>query len=177
MPGRTPAEAVVDYRDPIQRAVDCVVPTVVNIRGGYHPSDRPHSLILGDGSPQRLRGTRIVISLSHLYRVMLLEDPDDPRGSWGVNTVGYMYALCEREGPEILSYHWHPFREGEFTLPHLHLGAGAGIGRPELVAAHLPTGRIAIEDFLRLVLRDFGATPRRSDWEAVLSETQAALER
>ena len=38
---------------------------------------------------------------------------------------------------------------------------------------HIPTGRTALEDMLRLMIRDFGVEPQRSDWSAVLDETLA----
>lgn len=60
-------------------------------------------------------------------------------------------------------------------MPHLHLESGAKVGRPELNGAHLPTGRIAIEDFLRILLNDFKIVPLREDWEEVIEQTQSAF--
>ena len=51
---------------------------------------------------------------------------------------------------------------------YLHIGHGAIIGREELHHAHLPSGHVAIPDILRLLISDFGASPRRHDWRAVL---------
>jgi hypothetical protein len=36
--------------------------------------------------------------------------------------------------------------------------------------AHLPTGRVSVEDFLRTAIRDFGVKPQRDDWETVLND-------
>jgi hypothetical protein len=41
------------------------------------------------------------------------------------------------------------------------------MGRPELINAHFPTGRIALEDVLRLAITEFGVRPPRSDWAEV----------
>ncbi len=45
--------------------------------------------------------------------------------------------------------------------------------REELQTAHLPTGYVSLADIIRLLIRDFGATPRRRDWESVLSGLQS----
>jgi hypothetical protein len=49
------------------------------------------------------------------------------------------------------------------------------LGRPELQRAHFPTGRVSVEEFLRLAIHAFDVKPRRSDWRAVLQRTQAAF--
>jgi crotonobetainyl-CoA:carnitine CoA-transferase CaiB-like acyl-CoA transferase len=51
------------------------------------------------------------------------------------------------------------------------------IGRPELVRAHFPTGRVSVEEFLRLVIETFDVKTRRKDWQTVLQQTQAAFAR
>ncbi|MGI8553416.1 MAG: hypothetical protein ACR2PL_21930 [Dehalococcoidia bacterium] len=60
------------------------------------------------------------------------------------------------------------------TTRHIHLGAGAGSLRPELTAAHLPTGWVALQDVLRLAIEAFGVRPLRPDWDAVLTRTLVA---
>jgi hypothetical protein len=45
-----------------------------------------------------------------------------------------------------------------------------------LQGAHVPTGRIALEELLRMAIAEFGARPRRKDWEQVLERTQAGYE-
>ncbi len=63
------------------------------------------------------------------------------------------------------------------TWPHLHLSQ-ASIGHPAtLLGAHLPTGRIALEEVIRLADLDLGVRPRRPDWSEVIRETQEAFER
>jgi hypothetical protein len=49
------------------------------------------------------------------------------------------------------------------------------IGRAELERAHFPTGRVSVEEFLRLVIEAFDVRTRRRDWRAVLQQTQAAF--
>jgi hypothetical protein len=84
--------------------------------------------------------------------------------------MSYMYTLEDEDGHEIIGYHWHPEGESDFRRPHLHLGYGAEIGRVELedTKAHIPTGRVALEDFIELLIRAFRIEERRDDWGQIL---------
>jgi hypothetical protein len=101
-----------------------------------------------------------------------------PRGPWKVRTVAYHYTVEESgdQGREMFAYHWHPQGRTAITFPHFHLYQGAGAIHDEVRKAHFPTGRIAFEDVLRLVIKQFGVDPLRDDWEAILARTQAAFE-
>lgn len=120
-----------------------------------------------------LTGVDLAISVFQQYRV--LEKPD-PRQPWQVSTVAYAYTLHEGHGPEILSYQWHPNVQGSVSFPHLHLGSGAGAHRPEMQRAHLPTGRVILEDFVWLLIEEFSVTPQRDDWEAALAQSRSEFE-
>ena len=62
-------------------------------------------------------------------------------------------------------------------IPISHLYQGAGALQHHLhKSAHLPTGRIALEDVVRCVITQLGVIPLRPDWEAILAETQAAFQ-
>ncbi|MBI4579704.1 MAG: hypothetical protein HY718_08385 [Planctomycetes bacterium] len=174
MAGRTSAQAVQAFVDPLQLALSCVTDAVVNIGGGYHPADEPHALTLGDGSPVRLRGDPpLALSVILHYRIVRATGQ---RGLWRVQAIGYLYALEDPDGREVLAYHWHPLGHSAVLHPHLHLGAGARVGFPRLSDAHLPTGWVALEAVLRLAVADLGVEPRRADWDEVLRRTQKALE-
>ena len=147
----------------------------LDVKGGYYVSQRPLPLTLGRGLPVDLGGrTDLAVQVSQQYRV--IENPD-PREPWQVRTVAYRYTLWESGGPEIFSYQWHPASRGNITFPHLHLEAGAGIGRDEFHRAHLPTGRVALEDFVRLLIVDFDVVPERDDWEEALAQSRAEFDR
>ena len=75
-----------------------------------------------------------------------------------------------------MAYHWHPTERSDVMFPHLHLGPGAKAEQSELMKAHLPTGGIALEDVLRLAIRDFAVRPRRRNWAEILDSTQTAVE-
>jgi hypothetical protein len=171
--GRTPAEAVGAFLAPLQQAIDCLTPTVLNVSGGYFASDQPHALVLGDGDPVRLAGEHdLALTVAQNYRVVEFEGP---RGPWKVQTTAYFYEL-QRGDRELLGFHWHPRGASPHTSPHLHVGAAAEIGFAPLHRAHIPTGRIALEDVLRLAIEAFGVQPRRGDWDDVLTRTQAGYE-
>jgi hypothetical protein len=90
--------------------------------------------------------------------------------------VAYAYELMREDGHTIVAYHWHPHGVSHVTVPHFHLGHASGVTRPELIAAHLPTGRVSLEQFIRFLLEDFEIRPNKSDWRGILERTQAAFE-
>lgn len=109
------------------------------------------------------------------YRV--IETPDTQHGPWRVNVVGYLYTLQDRDGLEIVSYHWHPGQQSPITWPHLHIGVaavgeGASVSRRDVPGIHFPTKFIALQDIIRLAITQFDVRPLRSDWEQVLRETE-----
>lgn len=186
MAGETPAEAVQNYVDPLQKAVSCVTKAVLDVSGGYYASDKPHSLAFGGGLPQRLSGSNLYLSIVQLYRVV--EDEDLERGLWRATITQYVYTLrrastsWESDKPEtLISYQWHPRPGARYNYPHLHLGAASGIGPAgeSLLSnkSHIPTGRIAVEDVIRFAISQLGVRPLREDWSEVLDETQGRHER
>ena len=165
--GRTPAEAVSQYIDIIQRPVLCVTDAVVGVGGGYYVSDTPHILSLNNRRPVRIRGaSRLWLSLQQYYRIV---ESEMPRTRWTVIETGYEYTIMDADQREILAYHWHPVGQSSFISQHLHIGHGAMLARDELHTAHLPTGYVSLPEIIRMLIRDFRATPRRHDWQAILS--------
>lgn len=158
MAGRTEHEAVQSFIDPLQLALSCATRAVINVSGGYS-RDKVHMLVLNRGEAVRLQGgAGIWLSIAQHYRVV---EHEGPRGPWKVSTVGYLYALQDSAQQEIVAYHWHPTSHSRVTYPHAHLGSAASIGRADLARAHLPTGRIAIEEVLRLAIEGFSVRPSR----------------
>lgn len=41
---------------------------------------------------------------------------------------------------------------------------------------HIPTGRVSLEDVLRLAIAEFGVQGQRADWREVIGGTQAKFE-
>lgn len=111
-----------------------------------------------------------------------LEYRVDPAGDGGqdfqVHTTNYRYHILDRDGREILAYHWHPDGVSSVTEPHLHLSgqlrpldAGRRAVPIPLGEMHLPTGIVSLAQVVRLLITEFGVEPRRDDWETVLSST------
>ena len=175
MAGKTPSDAVHNFLEPLQLALSCVSQEILSVRGGYHPSATPHALTLGNSPAILGRDRRFAFKVIQHYRII---EHEGPRGPWKVSTVAYHYTV-EEAGElqrELFAYHWHPNERTAITFPHFHLYQGVGAIRDEVQKAHFPTGRVAFEDVLRLVITQLGVEPFRHDWAAILDQTQTAFE-
>jgi hypothetical protein len=173
--GASPKQAVENFVKALQRALSCVTTAVIDRQGG-HDLGTIYALTVNGGEPVRLarvsRRAGIAIRITQQYRIVQAEGD---RGPLKVQTVAYMYTVEDAEGREVFGYHWHPEGRSPTSFPHLHLEAGAMIGRVEIMRAHFPKGRVSVEEFLRLVIETFDLRTRRKDWRAVLQQTQAAF--
>jgi hypothetical protein len=116
------------------------------------------------------RGIELFVRL--LYRLV---GGASARRAWRVELIGYVYHVLDREGREILAYHWHPEAIGP-PFPHLHvtgrlpaIDLGPGFAPVALGDMHLPTARVTIAAIARLLIVEFGVEPQRPDWESVLA--------
>jgi len=167
VPGAPPKEAVEEFLRPFRRAVSCITTRILNVRGGYHLSEKPHTIFIGDGLAVPLAGSgRLKLRLVHHYRIVQVPSGRD---RWRVSTVGYFYALDDPNDLEIIAYHWHPEGRSALRFPHLHIGSAAGCQREDLAGAHCPTGGVTVEEFLRFIVVDFHVEPLRRDWADVLA--------
>jgi hypothetical protein len=150
--GRNPAEAVRNFVHPLQRTISCISKAVLLPKG--HDPNKIHALTLGE--PVALRGGEgLTLSVSQRYRVVRASGK---RGPWKASTVAYIYALGNSKG-EIIAYHWQPDTQPE---PHLH---ARQLGKRR----HIPSGRVSLEQVIRLGIEEYGVKPIRDDWDAVLS--------
>lgn len=170
MAGTTPGEAVEAFIRPVRRSLLCVTDQVIVHRGGYHVGALGLAG-LGNPEPIRLRDTDLGLSVALHYHIV---EAEGERGPIKVSTSGYYYTVHDQDGRDILAFHWHP--QVGVTYPHLHIGAGAQAGRPEFEHAHIPTGRVALEAVLRLLIRDFGVRPLRPEWDRELAEAEMDFE-
>lgn len=139
-----------------------------------HAPGQTHAVVPNAGETVDLAGKRrLGLASQFYYRV---EKAEGESGPWKVTTEAYQHALEDEDGREIIAYHWHPERGSAYNYPHLHIGTGIGASLGEIHKRHFPTGRVSLEDVLRLVIKEFGAEPARADWEEVLEETQATYE-
>ena len=87
---------------------------------------------------------------------------------WATEIVAYSYEISEWEGAAILAYHSHPDPLQRVRHPHLHLEAGARVGRTDLYKTHLPTGLVLVRDIIHLLIEELDVEPLRDDWRHVL---------
>lgn len=88
------------------------------------------------------------------YRV---EPAADGGEGFQVQTTNYRYHILDRDGREILAYHWHPEGVSSVTDPHLHLSGrlnpldtGPRDVPIPLGDMHLPTGIVSLAQVVRL---------------------------
>jgi len=151
---------VAQFAEPLQRALTAFahgslsaeVPAV----GGQT------TIVFNDHTPTPLRvadGPPVAISISLKIRL------DDREGEPYVKTVGWSHAVFV-DGVDRLRYDWHPFVTPLIPFPHVHI---------EDAKAHVPTGRILVEDVLVAAL-EYGALPLSKDWKDRLRTAKSAFE-
>lgn len=93
------------------------------------------------------------------------------------HTLSYSYAVNTSGGP-ILRFEWHPALGT--VSPHLHVyGNGSIIGGKPFDKLHLPTGRVAVESVVWLLIDGFGVQPLQpvSVCKGLLKRNQKLFER
>jgi hypothetical protein len=142
--------------------LSCLTPAYVELRG-YALSPTPHPFALAKGETVQLRGeSQLGLSVIEEYDIV-----QTPESDWQTRVVTYIYAI-EREGSELLAYHWHPRGKSPITDPHLHVRAHIQVGERWLGKVHLPTRAIGLENVVALAIEELGAEPLREDWELLL---------
>jgi hypothetical protein len=187
--GKTPRAAVNAYLAPFRRAFDCITnaqPTALYPPNSLRPEEaegRTFPLTLADGGPVLLHVDhgypRLALSVGQIFS--LRHVPQDPeRGPWKVHTEAYRYTLHDAEERDLWAYHYHPRGESDITWPHFHVYAATDI-RADLAESHYPTGRMAVEEVLLLLLDRrqgrYGIRALRDDWMSVLTRGLRTFER
>jgi hypothetical protein len=68
----------------------------------------------------------------------------------------------------LFCFHWEPHSTVKY--PHVHLGfAAKGHGLPIDNKAHIPSGRVAVEDIVTFLVSDLGVKPLKEDWADILA--------
>ena len=156
MAGKTPAKAVRAFTDPIQSALTCFADGRVQV-DSYDPSAEG-VLQFNGGDAVKLNGSsRTHVFVSMRYRIVGSGIEQLP---WRVHTTGWAYSLLDRHQDPVIDFHWHPELTPDIQFPHLHV-----YSEPD--RRHFPTGRVLIEDVLRLAV-EMGAEPRdQKKWQRV----------
>lgn len=175
MAGRTPHEALEAFIGPLQQSLSCITDAVLDThkRGNKeYPNRESYSITTNAGKPADLLCDN-GLSLSFIMWYRVVKDDAD-RDPWRATTTGYYYSLDDSNQKEIVAYHWHP-TISDIDFPHLYIEQGSGVTRKELFRAHLPTGRIALEDMIWCTIRDFSIQVLRDDWVGVLTRNRDAF--
>lgn len=175
MPGRTPAEAVRAFLEPLQSALAVLAHGKISTRGGQNPRvGTPQQWSLNDGGGVELL-TDNAEGLT-LYAAMywqVIEDERDGYGPYRVTTRGYDYSLVQGDATEVWAMHWHPSGSSWERLPHVHLGDVLFADTaPVSSKSHLRTGRMTFETAVRWCFQ-FGAEPLADDWDDRLTLAEA----
>lgn len=144
---------------------------MISHKGGYRVNGEYALTVAKKNDKFPLPGGRFYLSVLMNYTIV---EATGPRGPYKVKTTAYFYSLEEDGGKEILTYQWHP--KGVCKFPHIHLGSSSKLGLKTLNKLHLPTGRIALEQVLRLAVEELGVKPVKTDWSIILSEAQGLFE-
>ncbi len=57
--------------------------------------------------------------------------------------------------------------------PRQRTAPATGVRLPQLQTAHIPSGRVPLEEVIRHLVRDFRVRPLRADWKKVLDDAQS----
>lgn len=170
--GKNPQEAVHNFIIPLQGVLSCFSASAhLSHIGPYEVTGGPFALVI---DKFKLPGSTIYLSASMNYTIVHVKEDAD-RGPFKVKTTAYQYMLTYKDEQEIFAYQWHP--DSQIKFPHLHLGSSAKISSKTLNKLHLPTGRIALEQVLRLTVDELGVKPIKGKWDSILTEAQSRFEK
>jgi hypothetical protein len=113
------------------------------------------------------------LSITQTYQVVEVADL-----AFKANSTSYSYGLLVKQNNnfhELVEFHWHPESTPKLRWPHLHVIANSQDG--DLSRVHFPTGRLSIEDFIRLLIRDFHVAPKMpyDEWKKLLTKNKTAF--
>jgi hypothetical protein len=117
------------------------------------------------GGPVRLRGCSLLLAVSQYFRIL----DNLESGECAVRTESYTYEILDSgSGNDLFCFHWEPHSTVKY--PHVHLGfAAKGHGLPIDNKAHIPSGRVAVEDIVTFLVSDLGVKPLKEDWADILA--------
>jgi hypothetical protein len=125
------------------------------------------SVAFPEGYPVRLRiGYGISLSVLSGFRSSIDAD------QWTTRPASYLHHVYDRDGREIVAFHWHPERRG-YDAPHAHfrqLNDPIPMGK-----VHVPTGWIPLPTVVRFLIEELDVEPLRPDWREVLEEAERTV--
>ena len=172
MPGRSPAEAVEAFLEPVQDAIGCLGRGKITLSPkGRSDMGRTHlmslnntdGMVFGDGLRLRIQ----------LHYEIIRSGPSKVQ-PFRVTTRAYLHSVEVDGHGELIAAHWHPTGASPYDSTHWHIGTAAlapdGVFTPR---AHVTSPRVSVESMIRLCISQFACQPARSDWESLLAEGEA----
>jgi hypothetical protein len=119
-----------------------------------------------------------VVAKHHIFHIEVSQYFGFAEGR--LTTLGYIYQLhtdvSKVDGgmDEIMGFHWHP--AVGVKNPHLHVNSDhAALNPLTFRKMHIPTERLALEDFIEFLITQLHVKPEREDWESILAENRKAF--
>lgn len=160
MPGSNAREAFNAYADPLKAVFRCVTAEPLRKERLLNQPNQDGILLehfFFINAPVRLkaRNRNYAFHFDQYYRVLWISDS----AFYKVATRSYSYIIeDEQTHNELFAFHWAP--ESRVTIPHLHLGFGVQAhGLPLDNKAHIPTGRVPVEDVISFLIHDLNVEP------------------
>ena len=161
MPGRTPAEALRAFLDPLQRATSCLGSAKLTISGRQPGTVNAWALNGVDG---------MVFDHGMHFEAQMHFEIIRADDGWRVTTRAYRYRFAV-PSTEIFLMHWHPTGHSPYRLPHMHVNFAGLPQDVDMEARHLPSPRMTYEHAISWVLGGGFVHPARPEWEEILNET------
>lgn len=134
----------------------------------------PSSLTFRSDSPVPIPGTGFFLTIGIEFEVY--DTGAHGQARFRVKTRRYQHEILTEDFGEVVLFHWHPDEEAGQVVrlhPHIHIGPRLLVDDPAITRrAHVPSGRVSVEDVIDFAIRDLDATPRRDDWESVINESR-----
>lgn len=178
MAGKTPEEALNNFLKFLRETLSCITKQDLT---AFQQSNKLFKVWFDPPAKVTAKnGGKFYISITQIFTVI-----PDGLGQYKVRTREYSYIFSQEQKVEVhgvLSYHWHP-HEFEVHTPHLHISISQKAGYPEIERkinrAHFPTSRIALEDFVLLLINYYDIKPQLADstWKKYLKKNKAAFDK
>ncbi|MGH9656463.1 MAG: hypothetical protein ACRD6B_23730 [Bryobacteraceae bacterium] len=172
MPGQTPQGAFDTYADPLKAVFGCITRQPLRreiLKNRRNTAGIPLEHFFFANAPVRLKAAdrNYALIFDQFYRVLLM--PDE---TYRVKTQSYTYEIeDEATRHELFAFHWEP--HSAIAFPHLHIGFGLrGHDLPIDNKAHIPSGRVALEDVVLFAIRELKVKSLRVDWEEIIGRAR-----
>jgi hypothetical protein len=167
VPGKSPKEAANNFIFFLRETLSCISDHFVS---AYPQSQKLYKIYYEPYAELRTKkDDQYSLSITQIFRVI---PHPELAGQFKARTQEYSYRLLRGPGEqnEVLAYHWHPQEPG-VHYPHLHIAEAPRI--------HFPTSRVCLEDFVFLLIRDYGVRSIRphAEYKEILDRNKRAFEK